>query len=463
MGVTVAATSKQPDRTKQPESSVKLPPHDLEAERCLLCAMLLDQSAIAEAYRVIRERAAVFYDVRHRLIYKSILQLWMRGVTPDAVSVYSELGKLRDSTGKSGADYVPLQAIADLMATPAVPSNAETYAQIVLSKFVCRRIINASQSAADMAYSWNGSPPDDLYSNVLAQFYNIRNDYLIGNEYVPITDVIAELSEEIDRAQAGQPVMGATTGYVDLDRLIGGLKPPDIFIIAARPSVGKTAIALNIAFNAAVRNDNYPVGIFSLEMSRKDIVTRILCSQARVDTRFTRGAPLSREEAVRLAEFSGRLASLKDKIIIDDRGGITVEALCASARLMALKYNIKLLVIDYLQLLHSTKKHGTRNDEVAHVSHTIKALAKDLDIPIILLSQLNRNAARNDYPSIADLRDSGTCEEDADIIGLLRKEDTMDPIVPLEMIIAKNRSGPTDVVNFVFFRQFQRIELQAKA
>jgi replicative DNA helicase len=440
-----------------------LPPHDLESEKALLCACLTEPEVILDAYAEIRERYGAFYDPRHRLIYKAIVDLWLSGVTPDAVAVYSRLGTYRDSYGRTGADIVGATYLAEMLNTPALPSNIAVYVKAVLSAYLARQLALAGQKIREIAIDVvQTQGPDEALNAALSEMYRVRDEYALASDYVPLRETVLQIQMEAQRVAEGQRIMGATTGYSDLDRIIGGLKPPDVFVIAARPSVGKTALALNIALNAVERNgDDYAVGIFSLEMSRKDIVTRMLCSMARVDTRFTRGGYLNAEDAVRLGNFAARLSEYNDRIIIDDRSGLSIGALAASAKIMALRNRIRLLIIDYLQLIGSTKSHATRNDEVAYVSHQIKALAKELNVPIILLSQLNRNAARNDMPSIADLRDSGTVEEDADIIGLLKRDDTADPIVQLQMIIAKNRNGPTDVVEFVFMRPFQRVELKA--
>jgi len=441
----------------------QLPPHDTETERALLSACLADPDLVPRVYSLIRDRYKIFWEPAHRLVYKAIIELWQQGVQPDIVSVYNRIKTYRDSYGRSGADLVSAQALAEIANAPASSANVEYYHDILRARYLCRQLIAYGKRLEELAMAWtDDTPPDELYSRAVSELSTIRDESNTV-DYVPITQTLREIDEDLGRVMNGDVIMGATTGYSDLDRIIGGLRAPDMIIVAARPSVGKTAMALNIAMNAIERNGNdFSVGIFSLEMSRKDIVTRMLCSMARVDTRFTRGGTITKDEVNRLASCAMRMAMYRDRIVIDDRSGISIGELCASARIMAMRFNIKLLVIDYLQLLHSSRKHANRNEEVAHISHQIKALAKELNIPIILISQLNRNAARSDYPSIADLRDSGVVEEDADIIALLRKEDSQEPIVGLEMIIAKNRNGPTDTVPFVFFRTCQRIELQTK-
>lgn len=433
---------------------------DTESERGLVYCVFSDEKAFEKAFDAIGTRWQVFYDVRHRLIYKAIVDLRLAGVAVDVISVGTKLSRFKLPNGSTAFQEYGAY-FAELVTASWYPQNVDYYLRNVLSRYVARKLVAVADEIKTSAVVNVDMSAEELYADATAKVYAIQSELgaLAQTQLAQLDEILLEIERDVIAAFEGKPKMGATTGYADLDKLIGGLRAPDVFIIAARPSVGKTAMLLNIAINAVERNEGFCAGIFSLEMSRHDIVTRMLCSRARVNTRFTRGASLARDEIERLSLFAARLMQYKDRICIDDRGGITISQLYASARTMVVRYGVKALFIDYLQLISSDKTHGTRNDEVAHVSHTIKAMAKDLGVPVVLLSQLNRQAARAE-PSIADLRDSGTCEEDADIIGLLKSEQSMDQQIELDMVIAKNRNGPLGVVPFVFFRQYQRIELR---
>lgn len=446
----------------------RLPPHSLEAEQGVLsCVLQAPNESMPECIQAFRGSAEPFYDLRHRIIYEKITVMYDKKQPIDLITVQQTLKNENQLESIGGLAY--LQEIIDFVASPA---NLPSYAEIVREKYLLRRMIQTCLTAVHDAYEYEGEIDrlmDEVERNVL-QVNQERAGEGMASMRQLVTEVITQI-EEYHGRDGG--IVGISTGLSDLDKMTSGLKGGEMIVIAARPSMGKTSLAMNIVESIAV-DQNIPTGVFSLEMTAQSLVMRMVCARARVSSRDIVNAMLETEDFSRLTRAAGELSS--SPMYIDDTPGLSILQLRAKARRMHQQYGIKFVVIDYLQLLHSTATRAdNRQQEIADISNGVKALAKELNLPVIVLSQLNREFEKdkNRKPRLSDLRESGSIEQDADIVGLLYRaekepdedgESEVDPnqAVAVNLLIAKQRNGPTGDVNLVFRRSITRFEGRAR-
>ena len=418
-------------------------PADHEAEQAILGAILLDHEAIWKVRDRIGE--ASFDQPRHRIIYRACEELTDKQVAVELISLRNHLEEhgLLEQVG--GA--VALDSLTGVVATAA---HIEHHADIVRRRSLARALIRTCEGVASRGYDGDEAV-DDLLADAERQILNIA----MGHVATDFTDFESELQGTLDyirRLNAGE-IAGISTGFEDFDRLTGGLDGGDLMILAARPSMGKTALALNIAGNHALDSEGC-VAVFSLEMTKRQLVMRMIMGEAELDLARLRSAVMGRKEMERLQHAAARLE--KARIFIDDSGALTVSDIAAKCRRLNREQNLSLIVIDYIQLVQGTRNSDRREQQVADISRSLKLLAKDLDVPIIALSQLNRGPELrpNKRPLLADLRESGAIEQDADIVMFIYRDEVYDEDTPdagiAELIIAKQRNGPVGTVKVQF-------------
>jgi len=430
----------------------KIPPHDIEAEQAILGSMLTDKDAVVAATEFIKPED--FYREDNKAIYTSILNLYTKGEPIDIITVKAELVEEGKFEQVGGLDY--LVTLPDKVPTTA---NVDKYIKIVEEKSILRKLIKTSNELIDLGYS-QAEEVDAIMDQAEKKIFDImKNKNTKG--YTPIKDVLVESFAQIEKLynQKGN-VTGVPTGFTELDYRTSGLNKSDLILIAARPAMGKSALAINIATNAAIHS-NVPVVIFNLEMSKEQVGNRILCSEAMVDSAKVRTGKMEEDDWVKLASAIGPLSEAP--IYIDDTPGISVMEIRAKCRKLKLEKNIGLVVIDYLQLIQgSGRKGSSREQEISEISRSLKILAKELDIPVIALSQLSRAAEqRNDHrPMLSDLRESGAIEQDADIVMFIYRDDYYNQESEkkniAEIILAKHRSGSTGTVELLWLGNYTK-------
>jgi replicative DNA helicase len=427
-------------------------PSNIEAERSILGAILLDSQVCNQAIELLR-RDDFFLD-SHRRIFDKMIVLSERMTPIDLVTLREELQRAGEFEQIGGATY-----IASLIDGVPRTDNIEPYARIVKAKSMLRKLITASNQIVALAFE-EEDEPDVIIDKAEQMIFQIAEDRVRqGFQYVG--DVAHRRLEQIEQ-MAGRPEMitGVPTGFTDFDRMTSGLQRQELIVIAGRPSTGKTALALNMAQYAA-KNANV-VGIFSLEMSAEQLVSRLLCSEARVDAHRLRTGYLNREEWARLADALRRLC--ETKVYIDDTPGIGVLEMRAKSRRLKAEHGLDLLIIDYLQLMAGRGRIESRQQEVSQISRDLKALAKELEVPVVALSQLSRAPEqRTEHkPQLSDLRESGAIEQDSDVVAFIYREELYNPTDEnqgvAELIIGKQRNGPTGTVPLAFLKEFTRFE-----
>jgi replicative DNA helicase len=441
-----------------PPSSGPLPPQALDAERSVLCAMLLDVEAVEKALEVLGEEPRDFYREPHRKIYAAIIALTDKNMRPDLITLTEELTRRGELDAVGGTSY--LTALFDYSATSA---NVDQHLILVKEKGLLRRLIQTAQAIAADAYAGR-EETEDILDKAEARIFEIGEERTVQG-FAPIRDLIHPNMDKIQKLfDKSQHVTGVPTGFTDLDDKTAGLQASDLIVIAGRPGMGKTSFALNVAENAALLHGR-KVGVFSLEMSRDQLVQRLLCSQARVDLSKLRRGYLTDRDWRGITTASGKL--YEAPIYIDETAGVTVLDVRTRARRLKAEHGLDLLVIDYLQLMHGSGKVENRVQEVSQMTRSLKALAKELDIPIVILSQLSRapesSERRSKIPQLSDLRESGAIEQDADIVLFIYREELYKPEVEelqgkAQVIIAKHRNGPTGLVNLTFLKESTRFE-----
>ena len=431
----------------------RIPPQNIEAEQAVLGAMLLEKRAIGEAMELLRPED--FYREAHRLVFEAILELAKRDEAADLVTVTEQLKKTDNLEKAGGIAFVT--SLANAVPTAA---NIKYHAQIVLEKAQLRHLINTATEIAGEAYE----DTDDLPNLMEKAEKRILEVTGRGTsfDFEPIGKLVIDVFEKAEkRAKQKNALTGLGSGFRDLDKLTSGFQPSDLILIAARPSMGKTAFTLNIATYVATRLKQ-PVAFFSLEMSNIQLVQRILCAEGNIDSQALRSGEMQDDEWQKLIEASDRIT--KAPIYIDDTPGITVAELRSKARRIKLDHGLSLVIIDYLQLMQgrSSRNGDNRQQEISEISRSLKALARELDVPIIALSQLSRSveARQIKRPMLSDLRESGSLEQDADIVMFLYREDYYDAETErkniTDVIIAKHRNGPIDTVQLFFAKQFTK-------
>ena len=430
----------------------KIPPHDIEAEQALLGSMLTDQEAVTDAIEILKPED--FYRDDNKYIFEAIFALYSRGEPVDIITVKDELTTMQKFEAVGGIEY-----LATLPDKVPLVSNAEKYISIVEEKSILRKLIKTADEIQTLGYEQT-----EEIDNIMDQAEKKIFDIMQGKNqkgYTPIKDVLVETFAELEKLyNQKEPITGVPTGFADLDYKTAGLHDSDLILIAARPAMGKSAFALNIATYAAI-NAKVPVVLFNLEMSKAQLVNRMLCSEAMVDSNKIRTGKIDEEDWMKLATALGPLSEAP--IYIDDTPGISIPEIRAKCRKLKLEKNIGLIVIDYLQLIQgSGKRNASREQEISEISRSLKILAKELNVPVVALSQLSRAAeARQDHrPMLSDLRESGAIEQDADIVMFLYRDDYYNPDSEkkniAEIILAKHRSGSTGTVELLWMGNYTK-------
>jgi len=443
----------------------RTPPNDLAAEQGVLGCILLDTRQNLPACIEKVKDETVFYDLRHQAIYAAMVSMYEANAPIDLLTLSHQLRTAGELDNIGGVAY-----LTELQDSVPSAANLEYYFEIVRDQALLRRMIQTCTKAIADAYDETGEV-DRLVGEVEQAVLAINRDHNI-TDMPTIVEHVQDAVGKIEMLFKNKgSTTGVETGFADLDRMTTGLHPGEMIVVAARPSMGKTSLAMNIVEHVAL-NLQLPVGVFSLEMSSESLVMRMISSLARINSHEMQEGMLTPRDFPRIHETASRLA--KSALHIDDTAGLSILQLSARARRMWQQHDIKLFVIDYLQLLHSTSRRAgeNRQQEIAEISSGIKAMAKTLGVPVIVLSQLNRELEKdkNRKPRLSDLRESGSIEQDADLVGLLYKpggvdEDTDDPdseARPVNLLIAKQRNGPTGDVPLTFLKGYTRFENAAK-
>ncbi len=434
-------------------SEPKLPPQNLEAEQSVLGAVLLDNTAMAKAMELLTEED--FYRIAHRRIFRAMLELSEAGEVIDQITLTERMKIKGELESVGGAAY-----LAELV--HAVPSSANVryHCKIVHDKALLRGLINASTEVITRGYEAS-APVDELLDFAERSVFSLAQGKL-GRSFSPLSQIIKESLDLVDKlSKRKEHVTGVPTGFYDLDELTAGLQPSDLIVIAGRPSMGKTSLALGVAQHAAI-HAGAVVGIFSLEMSKPQLVLRMLSSEARVDSHALRTGKLQKEDWWRIAEAAGRLEQAP--IYIDDTGSLTVQQMRGKARRLKAERGLDLIIVDYLQLMQGRGDSESRQQEISDISRSLKGLAKELDVPIIALSQLSRavESRKPPIPMLADLRESGAIEQDADIVVFIYREDVYDPNSErkgiADILVRKHRNGPIGDRQLFFHDRFAKFE-----
>ncbi len=420
----------------------KVPPHDTEAEQAVIGSMITDKEAIISAIEVLKKED--FYREDNRIIYEAILNLYNRAEPIDIITLKSELSSMGKLDTIGGLEY-----LAQLTDKVPTTSNVDKYIKIVEEKSILRNLIKTANDIIKLGYDETQDVEFLMDQAEKKIFDTIQSRNQKG--YSNIKDILVDTFTQLEQLyNQKQHITGVPTGFADLDYKTAGLHGSELILVAARPAMGKSAFALNIATYAATRG-NAPVAIFSLEMSKEQMVNRILCSEAMVDSNKVRTGKIDDEEWAKLADASGILS--ESKIFIDDTPGISIMEIRAKCRKLSIEQHIGLVVIDYLQLIQGSGKRGSsREQEISEISRSLKILAKEINVPVIALSQLSRAVEqRPDHrPMLSDLRESGAIEQDADIVMFLYRDDyyneDSDKKDTAEVILAKHRAGSTGTV-----------------
>jgi replicative DNA helicase len=439
------------DRPSEQRPGDRTPPHDLLAEQSALGGMMLSKDATADVIESVR--AVDFYIPKHEFVFDAILSLYSHGEPTDVIAVTDELTKNGNLSRAGGADY--LHTLTGLVPTAA---NAGYYAAIVAEKAVLRRLVEAGTRIVQMGYASEGEVVD-LVNNAQAEIYNVAGG-VDAEDFVPLTVAVEVAIDEIEAAKGRDGSMtGVPTGFSELDELTNGFHPGQMIIVAARPALGKSTLALDFARSASIKHD-MPSIFFSLEMGRSEIAMRLLSAEAAVPLQSMRKGTVDSRDWTTIASTRGRINDAP--LYIDYSPNMTLVEIRAKCRRLKQKVGLKLVVIDYLQLMTSGKKVESRQQEVSEFSRALKLLAKELQVPVIALSQLNRGPEqRSDkMPAISDLRESGSLEQDADMVILLHRESAYEKENPrageADLIVAKHRNGPTRTVTVAFQGHFSR-------
>jgi replicative DNA helicase len=437
------------------QSLVRPLPHFLEAEKCVLGAILLHSEYLEKALEK-GLKVDDFFSREHRTVYEAMRHLDDDRKPIDLLTVNEQLRSDGSLEKAGGVAY-----LAQLIDGVPHVTNVEHWTQIIREKALLRNIIAAAEKMQTQAFDANESAEDILGSAEASVFQIAEDRVRLG--LVGIREVVRDNFERISQIYTeGKRITGLSTGYHQLDNLTSGFQPSELLILAARPSMGKTALALNIAENVAVRA-NRPVAIFSLEMSKESLLLRLLSSDARIDSHKFRTGHLSREDGGKIPISLNHLAEAP--IWIDDSGSATVAEMSAKARRMMRDKPLSMVVVDYLQLVTTHGRFGNRNEEVASITRGLKGLAKELKVPVLVLSQLTRAPEREDrQPMLSDLRESGAIEQDADVVmfihrpNMFKPDQTPEDRAKTELLIAKQRNGPTDKIRFAFLSAYTRFE-----
>lgn len=451
--MSIAHLSAAPESRATPESRGpdRVPPHDLLAEQSALGGMLLSKDAVADVIEVVR--GLDFYIPKHEVIFEAIMSLYSHGEPTDVIAVTDELTKSGSLSRAGGADY--LHTLTAIVPTAA---NAGYYASLVAEKAVLRRLVEAGTRIVQMGYASEGEVMD-LVNNAQAEIYQVAGG-VEAEDFIPLTEAVTTAIDEIEAAKGRDGQMtGVPTGFHDLDALTNGLHPGQLILVAARPALGKSTLALDFARAAAIKH-NMPTIIFSLEMGRSEIAMRLLSAEASVPLQAMRKGTVDARDWTTIAQVRGRINDAP--LYIDDSPNMTLVEIRAKCRRLTQKVGLKMVIIDYLQLMTSGKRVESRQQEVSEFSRALKLMAKELKVPVVALSQLNRGPEQraDKKPALSDLRESGSLEQDADMVILLHRESAYEKENPrageADFIVAKHRNGPTDTITVGFHGHFSR-------
>ncbi|MBR1697347.1 MAG: replicative DNA helicase [Anaerovibrio sp.] len=432
----------------------RVPPQNIDAEQAVLGAMLIKKEAIAEVAQILRPED--FYRDAHKIVYEAMLNLFNKNEPADIVTVSDYLNNENLMEKVGGVTFIT--ALANTVPTAA---NVTYHAKIVREKADLRNLINTATDIAGMAYESSDDVADviDKSEKMIMEVANRQN----VSAFTPMRDIVMETFDKINvlyESKGG--LTGIPCGFTDLDKLTSGLQPSDLILVAARPSMGKTAFTLNIGAHVALK-EHKNVAIFSLEMSKQQLVQRMLCSEGGIDSQKLRKGELDKTDWGKLVNVANKVAEAP--LYIDDTAGITVMELRSKARRLKAEKGLDLIIIDYLQLMQGRTGKGAtdnRQQEISEISRSLKAVARELNVPVIALSQLSRSVESRQIkrPMLSDLRESGSLEQDADIVMFLYREDYYDPETVnkniTEVIVAKHRNGPVDTVKMFFKKEFTR-------
>ncbi len=433
-------------------------PHSIEAEQSVIGSMLMDRDAIITASEIVT--AGDFYQHQYGIMFEAMLELFNENLPVDLVTLQNRL-KVKDVPPEvSSLDFV-----RDIITTVPTSANIKSYANIVREKAVLRRLIKANEEIANTCYAGK-EPLETIMAVTEKTIFDLLQNRSSG-DFVPIRQVAMNVLEKIEEASKNQgTVTGIPTGFIDLDYKTSGLQPSDFVLIAARPSMGKTAFVLNLVDHIAVKK-GLPCMVFSLEMSKEQLVNRMLAMESNVDSQKLRTGTLSDSDWDAVVEGIGVIGN--SKLIIDDTPGISIGELRSKCRKMKLEYGLSVVIIDYLQLMSGSGKGGdNRQQEISEISRSLKSLAREMNAPVIALSQLSRACeTRPDHrPMLSDLRESGAIEQDADVVMFLYRDDyyNKDTDMPniAEVIIAKQRNGPIGTINLVWRPEYTKFANMAK-
>ncbi len=431
----------------------KMPPQNLEAEMAVLGSMLIEESAIGYAVEMLESQS--FYNDSNRRIFECIIKLYSDNKAVDMVTLIEELKKTEDLDKIGGSTY-----ITNLTTVVPTAANVRHYAGIVKEKSILRNLISTATNIISESYDAHGEV-ERILDKAERMIFDISSKKIDSN-FAPIKEIIKDSIETIDQLyQKKAHVTGIPTGFSDFDSLTAGLHPSDLIIFAGRPSMGKSAFVSSVAEHVGVK-EKIPLVIFSLEMSKEQLVQRMLCSHARVNAHNVRTGFLSQSDWPRLTNAAGKLSDAP--IFIDDTAALSVLELRAKARRLKSQQNIQLIIVDYLQLMQGMPGAENRQQEISEISRSLKALARELSVPVIAVSQLSRavETRQDRRPQLSDLRESGAIEQDADVVGLLLREEYYNPTEEnkgiAEIIIAKQRNGPVGSLKLAFINEYAKFD-----
>ncbi|MHB1431724.1 MAG: replicative DNA helicase [Streptosporangiaceae bacterium] len=433
------------------EDFERTPPHDIAAEQCVLGGMLLSKDAISDVLEVIKPND--HYRPAHQIVHETILDLSGGGEPADAVTVAAELTKRGDIGKVGGAPY-----LHTLIASVPTAANAGYYARIVRERAILRRLVEVGTRIVQLGYAGDGDA-DELVDRAQAEIYGVT-ERRTSDDYLPLSEIMPGALVEIESiGSRGGTMTGVPTGFADLDALTNGLHAGQMVVVAARPALGKSTLALDFARAASIRSGLASV-IFSLEMSRNEITMRLLSAEARVALHSMRTGQMTDDDWTRLAKRMSEVANAP--LFIDDSPNMSMMEIRAKCRRLKQQHDLRLVIIDYLQLMSSPKRVENRQQEVSEMSRSLKLLAKELNVPVIAVAQLNRGPEQrtDQKPMLSDLRESGSIEQDADVVILLHREDAYERESPrageADFIVAKHRNGPTATVTVAFQGHYSR-------
>lgn len=433
------------------EDFERTPPHDIPAEQCVLGGMMLSKDAISDVLDVIK--ATDHYRPAHQIVHETILDLYGRGEPADAITVAAELTKRGDIAKVGGAPY-----LHTLIASVPTAANAGYYARIVRERAILRRLVEVGTRIVQLGYAGDADA-DELVDRAQAEVYGVT-ERRVGDDYLPLSEVMNDALFEIEAiGSRGGTMTGVPTGFADLDALTNGLHPGQMIVVAARPALGKSTMALDLARAASIKHGLASV-IFSLEMSRTEITMRLLAAEARISLQAMRTGQMKEDDWTRLARRMSEVAHAP--MFIDDSPNMSMMEIRAKCRRLKQQHDLRLVIIDYLQLMTSPKRVENRQQEVSELSRSLKLLAKELNVPVIAVAQLNRGPEQrtDKRPLLSDLRESGSIEQDADVVILLHREDAYERESPrageADFIVAKHRNGPTTTVTVAFQGHYSR-------